>query len=126
MSNIINIKGNRFETLVAISEKEQQRGLMWCKWPPPIMTFLYSQASYNRFWMKNTISPLDIVFCNAGKVVGIFKGNPLSTELIGPNELSDMVVELPYGTSKSIDLKVGDAIHFIPGLEIIANQLKNV
>lgn len=110
----ISIKGQVFETLVAITEEEHRHGLMFQTWPPPIMVFPYKKAATRRFWMKNTPTPLDIVFCKNNSVVGIFKGEPLSTTLIGPNEPSDLVVELPAGTAARLGLTVGDYVGFSP------------
>jgi uncharacterized membrane protein (UPF0127 family) len=114
VSDTISIKGQVFPTLVALTEAEQSRGLMFREWPPPIMVFPYRTAAPRRFWMKNTISPLDIVFCKANHVVGIFRGDPLSTKLIGPDEPSDLVVELPAGTADHLGLSVGDYVGFAP------------
>lgn len=99
-----------FNTLVAVTEKEQSVGLMYKKWPPPVMIFPFKTASYRKFWMKNTPSALDIIFVRSGKVVGIFKGEPLSTAGVGPNEPADLVVELPHGTATRFGLFVGDEV----------------
>lgn len=106
----ISLKGRVFSALVAETPTEQQTGLMWKEWPPPAMIFPYKNASMIKFWMKNTISPLDIIFCKEGKVLGIFAGQPMSTALVGPNEASDLVIELPAGTAKSIGLTAGDYV----------------
>ena len=103
---------NIFPTLLAISSDEQQRGLMHQEWPPPVMAFVYGTPQINRFWMKNTPSPLDIVFCQNGKVAEICFGEPHSTEVIG-TKVSDLVIELPYGTVDSIGLKVGQSAGLI-------------
>jgi uncharacterized membrane protein (UPF0127 family) len=102
----IYIHNNVFPTLLAISEEEQAQGLMYQEWPPPVMAFVYDSPRVNRFWMKNTPSPLDIVFCHNGKVSEICYGEPHSTMVIG-NQLSDLVIELPHGTVDSIKIKVG-------------------
>lgn len=114
MSDVISIKGQVFKTLVAITEEEHRKGLMYQKWPPPIMVFPYKRAATRRFWMKNTQTPLDIVFCRLSHVVGIFNGEPFSTKLVGPDEPSDLVVELPVGTASSLGLSVGDYVGFSP------------
>lgn len=123
MSDIISIKGMVLPTLVAITDEEQRRGLMFQEWPPPIMSFPYHTAAVRRFWMKNTSSPLDIIFCRANRVVGIFRGEPMSTTLVGPEEPSDLVVELPAGTASKLGLEVGDYVGFSPTKETIAKQL---
>jgi uncharacterized membrane protein (UPF0127 family) len=74
--------------------------------------------------MKNTSTPLDIIFCKGNYVVGIFRGEPLSTKLIGPNEASDLVVELPAGTAEQLGLQVGDYVGYSPTKETVARQLR--
>lgn len=123
MMDTVSIKGQVFQTKVAITEAEQRQGLMFQKWPPPIMVFPYNTAGYRRFWMKNTISPLDIIFCKANQVIGIFNGEPMSTKLVGPNEPSDLVVELPAGTANHLGLQIGDYIGYSPTHETIAKQV---
>jgi len=91
-----------FPTLLAISEEEQSKGLMYAAWPPPVMSFVYSSPQVNKFWMKNTPSPLDIIFCCNGQITQIHKGDPYTTTKIGDDSLSDLIIELPFGTvSKS-------------------------
>jgi hypothetical protein len=121
--DVISIKGMVFPTLVAITELEQRQGLMGKQWPPPVMAFPYNSAAPRRFWMHNTVSPLDIIFCRSNTIVGIFRGEPLSTKLIGPDEPSDLVVELPAGTSDKLGLSVGDYVGFSPTKETLARQL---
>ena len=109
----IYIDDNIFESLLAISTNEQEKGLMGVEWPPPIMSFLYKEPKINKFWMHNTPSPLDIVFCNNGKINQICKGIPFSTEIIGDNTFSDIVIELPYGTCQKLGIKVNSSAGFI-------------
>lgn len=103
----IYIHNTIFPSLFALSSEEQERGLMFQEWPPPVMAFLYEAPRINKFWMKNTPSPLDIVFCHKGKVSEICCGEPHSTSVIGSNLLSDLVIELPYGTAEQSQIKVG-------------------
>lgn len=104
----VYISENIFETLLAISSNEQERGLMGVSWPPPIMSFVYDKPKINKFWMHNTPSPLDIVFCKNGKINQIHKGEPYSTKIIGDDILSDLIIELPYGTCSALNIKVDD------------------
>jgi uncharacterized protein len=108
----IYLHNNIFPTLLAISSDEQAQGLMHQEWPPPVMSFVYVNASVNRFWMKNTPSPLDIIFCHKGKIAEICQGEPHSTQVIG-SQLSDLVVELPRGTADSISLKIGQSVGLV-------------
>lgn len=104
--------GNGFsgKTLIAETPEEQSKGLMYQQWPPPIMAFPFQTKAVHKFWMKNTYCPLDIVFCRDNVVLGIFRGQPLSTTLVGPNEPVDLVVELPAGTADRYKIKRGDRV----------------
>ena len=110
-------------TLLAISEMEQQTGLMHQEWPPPVMSFVYTHPRINKFWMHNTPSPLDIVFCHDGKVSQIHAGEPFSTTAIGDNKFSDLVVELPYGTVDKLGIKIG---HLTGIIKPTSEELLNI
>lgn len=107
------IHNNVFPTLLAISAEEQRQGLMYQEWPPPIMSFIYTEPRINKFWMHNTPSPLDIVFCHAGKVSQIHAGEPFSTAMIGDNKFSDLIIELPHGTVDNSGIKIGHAVGLV-------------
>lgn len=109
---IIKVSDKEFKTLIAESEREQEQGLMYQPFPPPTMSFVYDTPKINKFWMKNTPSALDIVFCLDGKISSIHKGQPYSTSIIGDDKPSDLVVEFPYGTVSKLGIKVGDNIIF--------------
>lgn len=121
--NKIIIDGVEFESRAAVTESEQMLGLMYEQWPPPVMFFPYKNANIRRFWMKNTVSPLDIIFCRAGRVVAIFDGVPMSTAMVGPNEPSDLVVELPKGTAKKHGFTIGSFVKVKYSTETAAKVL---
>lgn len=110
-SSILKIKGIEIPTILAISELEQQRGLMNCHDLPPSMSFIYKYPKINKFWMHNTPKALDIVFCADGKILSIAKGEPFSTSLIGPEALTNLVVEFPYGTCNNLKISEGDEVY---------------
>lgn len=120
-----------FPTLLAISEDEQAMGLMYQPWPPPIMSFVYASPKISRFWMKNTPSPLDIVFCNQGKITQICKGEPYSTTAIGDHTFSDLIIEFPYGTVKKSNIEIGFPVELLKPTKdelkkIFAKKLNNL
>ena len=119
----IYIHNNVFPTLLAISEDEQTKGLMEQDWPPPVMSFIYTTARINKFWMKNTPSPLDIIFCLKGNIKQICKGEPYSTSAIGDNSFSDLVIELPHGTAASSGIKLGHKVGLVKPTE---DELKKI
>jgi uncharacterized membrane protein (UPF0127 family) len=108
MDRII-INGHIIETQVAITSEEQARGLMFQKDPKPLI-FVYATPCYNTFWMRDTPSALDILFCLAHKIVHIARGEPMSTALISAPGPSDLIVELPAGHVKALGIKVGDVL----------------
>lgn len=107
---VLKIGELEVDALIAFSEDEQAKGLMFIDPPLPAMIFLYKKAQFNRFWMQNVKAALDIVFCRQGKVVDICYGEPFSTKLLGGLQQSDLVVELPYGTCKKFNIKMGAAL----------------
>jgi hypothetical protein len=109
MTDQIIINGQAIETQVAITYEEQAKGLMFQKDPKP-MVFVYAAPCYNQFWMKDTPTPLDIIFALRNRVVGIRSGVPYSTALIGVESASDLIVELPAGSATYFGLKTGDVI----------------
>lgn len=122
-SGYIHVADNIFPTLLAISEEEQMTGLMGQEWPPPVMSFIYTQPKITQFWMKNTPSPLDIVFSHNGVITQICKGEPYSTSLIGDYRLSDLVIEFPFGTVVPAGIKLG---HKVGLVKPTAAELKKI
>lgn len=110
-------------TLVALTEEEQGRGLMGCAWPPPVMSFPFDQSRVSKFWMKNTPSPLDIVFCYAGKVISIETGIPNSEIHVGPDSLTDLVVELPSGAARRLNIESGTPVRLAYDLTTLARKV---
>lgn len=125
MTDVITIRGQQFKTLVAITANEAEEGLMFQSWPPPVMSFPFKKSGVRKFWMKNTLSPLDIVFCNNGKVIGVFAGQPLSLDNIGPEEPCDLVVEFPAGTAQSNNISVGDPVKLSLSIPTLAKKFEN-
>jgi uncharacterized membrane protein (UPF0127 family) len=125
VSDRVIIKGQQFDALMAITSDEVASGLMYKSWPPPVMAFPFVKADVRKFWMKNTTSPLDIVFCRAGKIIGIFAGTPLSLEHIGPDEPCDLVVEFPRGTVARNRIAVGDSVKLSYSVSTMARRLRN-
>lgn len=104
---------------VANTPKEQEKGLMF---RPPLtddrgMLFPFTPARPVAFWMKNTPSPLDIIFLLDGKVVAIArnattcKSDPCP---IYPENgvVADNVLEVRSGLTQEIGLQEGDQITF--------------
>lgn len=105
----IIINGYEFHTAVAVTEDEHINGLMF-KTKAFVMSFPYDTLAIRKFWMKNTQVPLDIIFCLNKKVINICYGKPYCEDFIGPNEPTDLVIEMPMGFAKQYNINSGDAV----------------
>jgi uncharacterized membrane protein (UPF0127 family) len=105
----LKIKDQVVSTELALTADEQALGLMHRE-NPPIMTFVFGSPNLHPFWMHRTPSPLDIVFCLDGEITKICQGEPYSTQMVGGDQLSDLVVEMPRGTCQRLGIGVGDPV----------------
>lgn len=81
------------------------------------MLFVFKEEKPRSFWMKNTLIPLDIIFCNKNKeVVSIAKNvQPCETEeceSIRQTQKAKYVLELNANIADKINLKIGDKLNF--------------
>lgn len=113
--------GATIELEVAKTPQEQEIGLMYRTSLSKNrgMLFEFGQPRYTRFWMKNTLIPLDMIFLKDGIIKGIFLNVPPCKkdpcDSYGPAAEIDQVIELAGGRAKELNLKVGDrvAIEFL-------------
>jgi uncharacterized protein len=105
---------------VAQTPEQQSLGLMYRRELADDrgMLFPFSPSRFTRFWMKNVILNLDMVFYHKGKVIYIAHDvPPCQTEpcaTYGPNGPVDGVIELRGGRAKAIGIQVGDLIRIEP------------
>ena len=108
---------------VADTPGEQQLGLMQRPALPPLrgMWFPASPPRPLRFWMLNTIAPLDLVFVRSGRVLDISAAVPVCPSLPcssywadadgnGRADFADGVVEIGAGEAARLGIKVGDPV----------------
>jgi hypothetical protein len=114
------IAGRKFELEVAKTPQQQQIGLMYRTSLADNrgMLFVFASPQPTRFWMKNTLIPLDMIFLRQGKVMAIASAVPCTTTTCptyGADTDIDQVIELRSGTIAQIGLKVGDRvkIHYL-------------
>jgi uncharacterized membrane protein (UPF0127 family) len=114
---IATMSGREIQLEVASTAKEQEKGLMF---RPPLpddrgMLFPFTPERPVAFWMKNTPSPLDIIFLLDGEVKAIArnattcKTNPCTVYPESP-VVADNVIEVRSGLTQEIGLQVGDRI----------------
>ena len=119
-------KNNCFKVQMAVTVKEQERGLMFRKnlKQDEGMLFVFKEEGEHPFWMKNTLIPLDIIWINQNQeVVFISENTQTCSEnhcsSVNPGKKARYVLELKGGTSKNIDLRAGDKIDFLFTLSLL-------
>jgi len=104
----------RFTVELAVTPEERSRGLMH---RPSLaggagMLFVFDSPQEARFWMENTLIPLDILFLSAEGVVRRIHENatPLDRTLISGGEDIMYVLEINGGLSRRIGISPGTEI----------------
>ncbi len=101
---------------VAATPDSRSRGLMWRKELPEGqgMLFIFPDEEVQRFWMRNTLIALDMIFINsAGRVVGIIENAaPRSLVQRFVSEPGRYVLEVPGGWSRKVGLERGAQVRF--------------
>jgi len=97
--------------------QERARGLMFRDKLEPGrgMLFLFEKPDVQKFWMKNTYIPLDMIFMNAERRVIFVEENaePLTTGQRGPDELAQFVLEVPGGWARAHGVGPGVEAKFL-------------
>jgi uncharacterized protein len=121
---IIDIKtvsfGNsRFEVKVAYTPEDRARGLMFREQLPRDkgMLFIFDKPGVYRFWMKNTLISLDIIWLNENKEIVFIEHNVLPCKKdycpnYGSEKESKYVLEINGGLAEDLGLKIGDIAIF--------------
>lgn len=117
---------------IAATSDTRERGLMHRKTLAPCdgMTFWFAPRTSKffklfsspdakpifapqKFWMKNTLIPLDILFVDeAGKIISIVTATPLSLEPVGPDSPAATVIEIAGGRAAKEGIAVGDKVQY--------------
>ena len=100
---------------LAANAHDRQQGLMYRKTIGSYdgMAFFFRGTAPEKFWMKNTLIPLDILFVDeAGSIVYIVTGKPLSEEPVGPDGPVATVIELQGGRAARDGIAVGDRVKY--------------
>ena len=111
------------ELEVADQPDEQRLGLMQRPALPPLrgMWFPSRPSRPLRFWMHNTLAPLDMVFIRDGTVLDIASDVPVCPALPCPSywadadgngraDFADGVIEIGSGEALRLGVRVGDAV----------------
>ena len=114
----LNYKSGEFLRLfIADDPIEKESGLMGIKKLDPNygMIFVFDPPEKIKFWMKNTLIPLDIIFIKNDNIIEILQNVlPCTLDecpLFGPKEKVDFVIEVKSGRSKELGFEVGNKIY---------------
>lgn len=110
----------RLET--APTPEARERGLMYRETLAPCdgMAFFFPSLSPEKprftpqkFWMKNTPLPLDMLFVDAlGRITFIATAKPHSLTPIGPDTPTMSVIEIDAGRAARENIRVGDKVSY--------------
>jgi uncharacterized membrane protein (UPF0127 family) len=81
------------------------------------MLFVFSKPDFYRFWMPEMRFPIDIIWINDQKVVGITPDvshnfDPLKPDIYSPARPAQYVLEVNASFSAEKNIQVGDAVVF--------------
>ena len=113
---IVTKDGQRHEFSVemAISPSQQETGLMWRPVVPANggMLFDWGQPRDSTMWMRNTITPLDMVFINPDGTIRHIAENttPRSLAQIPSGGQVRATLELAADSAARLHLRVGDRV----------------
>jgi hypothetical protein len=106
----------RVRVELAHTGQERARGLMFREHldPDAGMLFLYENEDIRRFWMRNTLIPLDMLFISTDhRVVGIVENaQPQTDSLRQVDRPSQFVLEVNGGFAVTNGITVGTPVEF--------------
>lgn len=107
------ISGEQFSVEIADDPGEHARGLMHRQKLATNrgMLFIYNTPATRRFWMKNTLIPLDILFFNAkGELINAVTAPPCEKKpcaIYASEGPALLVLEVNAGTAARLELEPG-------------------
>ena len=119
--DIILPDGFKVSAELALTKAEAEKGLMYREKLPEGtgMLFVFNQEGPHYFWMKNTIIDLDMLFIGEDKTVNqAWEKVPKSYSYTPDNQIAirpgiaKYVLELPAGSIKKHNIKIGSTITF--------------
>ncbi len=102
---------------LAKNDQDRARGLMYRRELAKSsgMLFVFEAPEIRRFWMRNTLIPLDMIFLNERKVVVGIEENtiPHDETSRGPDQPAQYVVEVAGGEARKHGVTVGSRAEFL-------------
>jgi hypothetical protein len=116
----VQIGDARFEAWIADTDETRQFGLMFVEASTLApkedgthrsMLFVFEREQLLSFWMKDTITALDIAYADSGgRIVRIHTMAPLDTNHYPSGKPARFALEVRAGTFAELGIKAGDTI----------------
>ena len=107
-----------FKIEIADTDAERNRGLMYREHlaDDAGMLFLFQDYAPRRFWMRNTLIPLDIIFIDENGTINdiIHLAQPHDENLRMSNAPAKAALEINGGLSLQKSIEIGDTVIFPP------------
>jgi uncharacterized membrane protein (UPF0127 family) len=117
---VVLASGAVYRVELARTAEQQAQGLMFRESLPENsgMLFLLPDNTVHKFWMKNTMIPLDMIWMDTqGKVLFVSSDTPPCTAdpcpSYGPDLPAASVLEIAGGRAKKEKVEVGSVIRFV-------------
>ena len=115
----IKVDVNTLRVWLANGPDEREEGLMWATGDEIAddqgMLFVFPDEAYRGFWMKNTITPLDIAFARMnGTIVATHTMPPLTLQTFPSLEPAMFALEMKAGSFERLGIQVGDQMDLPP------------
>ena len=114
IASVHSSRMHEFEVEIASTPQEKEMGLMFRETMPPDhgMLFQLGEERVIRFWMKDTLIPLDMIFIAAdGTVRKVYeRATPKSLEGISSDVPVKAVLEINGGRANELGIVVGDKV----------------
>ncbi len=111
----IEVDGHTLRVWLALTEETRSEGLMWVGAAEIAddqgMLFVFGREQLLSFWMKNTVTPLDIAYARTdGEIVMIHHMPALTLESFPSIEPAKYALEVESGRLAQLGVEVGDHI----------------
>jgi uncharacterized membrane protein (UPF0127 family) len=118
-TSTVTVKGNTFRVWLALEADQREEGLMFVPENEIAddqgMLFVFPDERYLGFWMKNTITPLDIAYARMDGTIVTTHTMPILTLQTFPSyEPALFALEVKAGTFDRLGIGPGDRLE-IPG-----------
>lgn len=108
----IRIDGTAVRVEVAGEPEQRRMGYMYRDPPPEVgMLFVWPEADFRSFWMKNTYFPIDLAYIDPdGAVVQIERMLPHRVTSVPSRTPVQYVLEMPAGRFAELGIDLGDTV----------------